>query len=105
LLTLEVTLAKLLVFITYEVGLCYKNSFGILFEKKQDALKKNEALRELERGTLATGTQRKLGEYLVDWLDNVHKGKLRIGTYVNYKKLLPISWLMAKGGHGPRQAT
>ncbi len=59
------------------------------FEKKQDALKKkNEALRELERGTLATGTQRKLGEYLVDWLENVHKSKLRIGTYINYKKLI-----------------
>src|SRR6266487_2109060 len=59
------------------------------FEKKQDAIKKkNEALRELERGTLATGTQRKLGEYLVDWLDNVHKSKLRIGTYMNYKKLI-----------------
>ncbi len=59
------------------------------FEKKQDAIKKkNEALRELERGTLATGTQRKLGEYLVDWLENVHKSKLRIGTYVNYKKLI-----------------
>jgi integrase len=43
------------------------------FEKKQDALKKkNEALRELERGTLATGTQ----------------SKLRIGTYINYKKLI-----------------
>lgn len=57
------------------------------FEKKQDAIKKkNEALRELEKGTLATGTQRKLGEYLEDWLENVHKSKLRIGTYVNYKK-------------------
>jgi integrase len=59
------------------------------FEKKQDALKKkNEALRELEQGTLAMGTQRRLGEYLVDWLENVHKSKLRIGTYINYKKLI-----------------
>lgn len=59
------------------------------FERKQDAIKKkNEALRELERGTLATGEQRKLGEYLEDWLENVHKSKLRIGTYINYKKLI-----------------
>lgn len=57
------------------------------FEKKGDAIrKKNEALRDLERGTLVTGTQKKLGEYLIDWLENVHKSKLRIGTYVNYKK-------------------
>jgi integrase len=34
------------------------------FEKKQDAIKKkNEALKELERGTLAIGEQRRLGEY------------------------------------------
>jgi integrase len=33
------------------------------FEKKQDAIKKkNEALRELEKGTLATGTQSRLWE-------------------------------------------
>ncbi len=57
------------------------------FEKKQDAIKKkNEALRELEQGTLATGGRRKLGEYMQDWLENIHKSKLRIGTYVNYKK-------------------
>src|ERR1051326_7079404 len=57
------------------------------FEKKQDAIrKKNEALRELEQGTLARGERRRLGEYLEDWLENVHKSKLRIGTYVNYKK-------------------
>ncbi len=57
------------------------------FEKKQDAVrKKNEALRELEQGTLASGGRKKLGEYLEDWLENSHKSKLRIGTYVNYKK-------------------
>jgi integrase len=56
-------------------------------KSKQEAVRKrNEALRELERGTLATGTQKRLGEYLIDWLENVHKSKLRIGTYVNYKK-------------------
>lgn len=59
------------------------------FEKKQDAIKKkNEALNELERGMLATGEQRRLGEYLEDWLENVHKSKLRVGTYINYKKLI-----------------
>ncbi len=57
------------------------------FEKKSDAIKKkNEALRDLERGTFAKGPQRKLGEYLEDWLENVHKSKLLIGSYVAYKK-------------------
>lgn len=68
------------------------------FEKKQDAIKKkNEALRELERGTLATGPQRKLGDYLEDWLENVHKDKLRLSTYVKYKKL--IRYIVADLGH------
>lgn len=59
------------------------------FKTKQEAIrKKNEALRELEQGTLATGAQRKLGEYLADWLENTHKSKLRLGTYINYKKLI-----------------
>lgn len=59
--------------------------------------KKSEMLRELEQGTLATGPQRKLGEYLVDWIDNVHKDKLRISTYVKYKKL--IKYIVAELGN------
>ena len=59
------------------------------FKTKQEALKKkNEALRELEQGTLAVGPQRKLKDYLEDWIENVHKDKLRISTYVKYKKLI-----------------
>jgi integrase len=58
------------------------------FEKKADALKKkNDALRELEQGTLAVGGQRKLGEFLMNWLENVHKENLRVSTYVKYRKL------------------
>ncbi len=57
------------------------------FKNKSDAIKKkNEALRDLERGALAKGPQRKLGEYLQDWLENMHKSKLRVGSYVAYKK-------------------
>ncbi|MGI9058097.1 MAG: tyrosine-type recombinase/integrase [Ktedonobacteraceae bacterium] len=56
---------------------------------KQEALrKKNEALRELEQGTLATGPQQKLKGYLEDWIENVHGDGLRISTYENYKKLI-----------------
>lgn len=61
----------------------------ICCKTKQEAIrKKNEALRELEQGILATGPQRKLGEYLEDWLENTHKGKLRVSAYVKYKKLI-----------------
>jgi integrase len=56
---------------------------------KQEAVrKKNEVLREVEQNALATGPRRKLGEYLEDWLENVHKDKVRVSTYVKYKKTL-----------------
>ena len=59
----------------------------IYCKTKQEALsKKNEGMRELKQGTLATGPQRKLKDYLEDWIENVHKDKLRISTYVKYKK-------------------
>src|SRR5579875_2312797 len=59
------------------------------FEKKQDAIrKKNEALRELERGTLATGPQQKLSDYLSHWLEEVHKPTIRLSSYIKYKKLI-----------------
>ena len=68
------------------------------FKTKQEAIKKkNEALRELELGTLATGPQRKLKDYLEDWIENVHKDKLRVSTYVKYKKL--IKYIVADLGN------
>lgn len=54
---------------------------------KQEAIrKKNAVLRELEQGALATGPQRKLGAYIEDWLENVHKSTLKVSAYVKYKK-------------------
>ena len=42
----------------------------------------------MEKGTLADGPQRKLKDYLEDWIENVHKNNIRISTYVKYKKLI-----------------
>ena len=68
------------------------------FKTKQEAIKKrNEALRELEQGTLATGPQQKLKDYLEDWIENVHKDELRISAYVKYKKL--IKYIVADLGN------
>lgn len=50
--------------------------------------KRNEALRELKQGMLATGPQQKLGPYIENWLEEVHKPTVRISTYVKYKKLV-----------------
>lgn len=71
--------------ITVELGKRKK----FYFKTKQEAIKKkSDALRELEQGALATGPQRKLKDYLEDWIENVHKDGLRISTYVKYKKLI-----------------
>ncbi|WP_137686224.1 site-specific integrase [Thermosporothrix hazakensis] len=68
------------------------------FKTRSEAIKKkNELLRELEMGMLATGPQRKLGEYIEDWIDNVHKDKLRVSSYVKYKKL--IKYIVKELGH------
>jgi integrase len=68
------------------------------FKTKQEAIRgRNELLREVEQSTLATGPRRKLGEYLEDWIENVHKDELRISTYVKYKKL--IKYIVAELGN------
>src|SRR5437763_1026362 len=56
--------------------------------KKEAIEKKNELLREAGQGTLPTGPQQKLKDYLPDWLENVQKDKLRISSYVKYKQLM-----------------
>lgn len=56
--------------------------------EKEGIKKLRQAQNELEQGTLATGPQRKLRDYLEDWIENIHKDKLRISTYVKYKKLV-----------------
>lgn len=69
--------------ITLETG---KRKKAYCKTRQEAQRKKNEMLRELERGMLATGPQRKLGEYIQDWLENTHKSKLRLSVYLNYRK-------------------
>jgi integrase len=52
-----------------------------------------KAMREQEQG-LATGKDQKLGDYLQDWFENVHKGKVYVTSYITqrrivYKHLIP----------------
>lgn len=56
--------------------------------KKEVRDKLNEAIYEQQRGMLATGPNITLQEYLDNWLENVHKPTIRLGTYLNYRKLL-----------------
>ncbi|MBO0795733.1 MAG: site-specific integrase [Ktedonobacteraceae bacterium] len=65
--------------------------------EREGIQKLRQVQREIEEGTLATGKQQKLGDYLIDWIENVHRDNLRISTYVKYKKL--VKYVVADLGH------
>lgn len=67
--------------------------------------KLQKALREQEQGILATGPQQKLGDYLNWWLEEVHKVKVRQGTYRGYRISLNIHILPALGDIQLRKLT
>src|SRR5437016_13075890 len=56
---------------------------------KQEAIRaKNELLRKANEGMLPTNEDRKLKDYLPEWLETVQKDKVRTSTYGKYKKLM-----------------
>jgi integrase len=70
--------------------------------RKEAADKLQQALYEQKQGMLATGPQQKLGPYLNQWLEEVHKSTLRIGTYKRYRIILD-KHLIPYLGHLPLQ--
>ncbi len=63
-----------------------KYFYGKTQKEVQDKI--NEALYEQQRGTLATGSNVTVQEYLESWLEDTHKPTVRLSTYLNYRKLL-----------------
>lgn len=63
-----------------------KYFYGKTQKEVQDKI--NDALYEQQRGMLATGSNATMQEYLEDWLEKTHKHTVRLGTYLNYQKLL-----------------
>src|SRR6266567_3535724 len=55
-------------------------------------------LNQLAQGTLATGPQKTVKDYLEEWLENVQKDRLRTSSYVKYKKLIN-SYIVPALGH------
>src|SRR5437764_12602407 len=56
--------------------------------QKEGVEKLRKAQRELEEGTLVTGPQQTVEQYLTYWLEEVHKSSLRVSSYVKYHKLI-----------------
>ncbi len=58
-------------------------------ETEQEVVKKiRVALHDLEQGSLATGPQQTVRQFLEYWLEDVQKAKVRLITYVCYRKLI-----------------
>lgn len=66
--------------------------------QKEAVEKLRKAQRELEQGTLVTGPQQTVKQYLEYWLEEVHKPSLKISTYVKYRKLIN-SYIVPALGH------
>lgn len=56
--------------------------------QKEAYEKLRKAQRELEQGTLVTGPQQTVEQYLTYWLEEVHKSSLKVSTYVKYRKVI-----------------
>ena len=65
--------------------------------EKEAIEKRRTVLNELAQGSLATGPQKTLKDYLEQWLEDVQKDRLRISTYVKYKKM--INYIIPVLGH------
>jgi integrase len=66
--------------------------------QKEAVEKLRKAQRELEQGTLVTGPQQTVKQYLEYWLEEVHKPGLKVSTYVKYRKLIN-SYIIPALGH------
>jgi len=63
-----------------------KTFYGKTRKEVQEKLQ--VALHEQKQGTLATGLQQTLKQYLEHWLEEVHKPTIRVSTYISYRRLL-----------------
>lgn len=66
--------------------------------EKEVYKKLEDALYEQKQGILATGSQQTVKQFIEYWLEEVHKSKIRIGTYLGYRIILDV-FLIPGLGH------
>jgi integrase len=74
-----------------------KTFYGKTKKEVQEKLK--VALYEQQKGMLVTGPQQKVGQFLVHWLENVHKQSIRARTYERYEEIIRLHLVPAIGHH------
>src|SRR5213592_262960 len=78
-------------------GLGRKRKMFYRKTRKEVQEKLRVALNEQKQGTLATGPQQTVKQYLEHWLEEVHKDRLRLGSYKGYRMYLDNHILPALG--------
>lgn len=81
----------------------YKEEYAHTEEEAHAKLEK--AWLEKQQGILATGPNQKLGDYLEQWFEDVHKPTIELSSYVKYNNLLHKHIIPALGNRQIRQVT
>lgn len=71
--------------------------YGKTRKEVQEKLK--TALYEQQKGVLTTGPQQKVGQFLTQWLEDVHKHSIRPRTYERYEEIIRLHLLPGIGHH------
>ena len=81
-------------------GFKRKTFYGKTRKEVQEKLK--TALHQQQQGTLVTTPQQKVAQFLVHWLEDVHKHSVRPRTYERYEAMIRLH-LVPGIGHHPLQ--
>src|SRR3989440_8023743 len=71
--------------------------YGKTRKEVQERLK--AALYEQQQGTLVTGPQQQVGQFLIHWLEDVHKQSIRARTYERYEEIVRLHLVPGIGYH------
>lgn len=74
-----------------------KTFYGKTRKEVQEQLK--AALYDQQKGTLVTGPQQKVGQFLTHWLEDVHKQSIRSRTYERYEEIVRLHLVPGIGHH------
>ena len=65
--------------------------------RKEVADKMKVALHEQQQGTLVKSSSQTVAQFLMDWLENVHRRRLRPRTYERYDEVINLHVIPALG--------
>jgi integrase len=71
--------------------------YGKTRKEVQEKLK--TALYEQQQGVLVTGPQQQVGQFLSQWLEDVHKQSIRVRTYERYEEIIRLHLIPGIGHH------